>query len=48
MSGLEVLSWTLGKHLSELAWGELSVFEGGKAECPPMSLLVLTSKATSS
>lgn len=34
MSRLEVPSWRLDKHLSEVAWGELSVFEGGKAECP--------------
>lgn len=35
MSRLEVPSWTLGRHLSEVAWGDLSVFGGGKAECPP-------------
>lgn len=35
MSCLEVPDWRLGKHLSEVAWGELSVLEGGKAECPP-------------
>lgn len=35
MSRLEVPSWTLGRHLSEVAWGELSVFGGRKAECRP-------------
>lgn len=34
MSHLEVPSWRLGKHLSKVAWGELSVFEGGETECP--------------
>lgn len=35
MSSLEVTSWRLGKHLSEVALGELTLFGALKADCPP-------------
>lgn len=35
MSVLEVSSWRLGKHLSEEAQVELTLFGGVKADCPP-------------
>ena len=35
MSSPEVTSWTLGKHLTKMAWGELTLFGGVKADCSP-------------
>lgn len=48
MSHLEVPSCRLGKHLSEVAWGELRVFAKGKQNVLLMSLLLLTLKNISS